>query len=83
MNFIYVKIKENMPIIKRYAISSFITFFTGFVLAIAAQIDTLTIQSFESGAAVGLLITALRAGFKLLIEAAVKKLTQKKYEASR
>lgn len=77
MNFIYVKIKENLPLIKHYGISSLITFLTGFVLALAAQIHTLDVQSFENGAALALLITALRAGFKMLIEAIVKKLAQR------
>jgi len=80
MNAIYEKIRENLPVIKRYAISSLITFLSGFILTLAAQIETLNVGSFENGAAIALIITALRAGFKVLIETIAAKLAMKKRE---
>lgn len=78
MNEFYVKLREKMPVIKHYALSSLITFLTGFSLTVAAQINTLNLESLENGAAVALIITALRAGLKMLIETAVSWLAAKK-----
>lgn len=45
-----------------------ITFLVGFVLVIYEQIDSFTVEAFKSGAYVGLVFGAIRAGFKAVIE---------------
>jgi hypothetical protein len=54
---------------KRWAMSSGITFATAFAIAIVPNIDSLDLQSFENGAFVAILFTALRAGVKAILEA--------------
>ena len=54
--------------LKRYLISSGISFLTGFAVVVLANIETVTLESFTNGAVVGLLFAALRAGFKGLLE---------------
>lgn len=58
----------NKETLKRYAISSLITFLTGFLLVIGGEIDTLTLDSLKDGSLAGLLLLALRAGVKAFIE---------------
>lgn len=57
--------KEN---IKRYLISSGVTFITAFCVVLLANIDSLTLESFKDGAFIGIMFTALRAGVKGLLE---------------
>jgi len=58
---------------KKYIISSLLTFATGFALAILPVIDSITLESIESGAIVGVLFAALRAGLKALLEMFIQK----------
>ena len=58
---------------KKYVISSLLTFATGFALVILPVIDSITLESVQSGAIVGVLFVALRAGFKALLEMFVQK----------
>jgi len=57
---------------KRWAISSLVTFLTGFGLVFLNGIDNITLESFQSGALIGLLFVAGRAGVKAIIEAFIK-----------
>lgn len=57
--------KENF---KRYLISSGITFLTGFCLTLSVNWDSITLESFQNGAIIGVIFTAARAGFKAVIE---------------
>ena len=55
--------------IKRYIISSALTFLTGFALVLVGQADGITLESFRDGTLVGVLFVAVRAGLKMLLEA--------------
>lgn len=48
--------------------SALITFFVGFAIVLVPQIDTLTVESFNDGMAVGILFAAVRGGVKALLE---------------
>ena len=54
--------------LKRYAVSSAVTFSTGFGLVLLSDIDKITLESFGNGAIWGFLFTAFRAGLKLVLE---------------
>ena len=58
----------NKSAIKRHAISALLTFMTGFSIVLLGEIDTLTIESFQNGAWVGVLFAGVRAGVKGIIE---------------
>jgi hypothetical protein len=58
----------NKQEIKRYLVSSLITFIATFLLVFLPQVSDLTLESIKTGAVLGLLITALRAGVKASIE---------------
>ncbi len=53
---------------KRYLVSSLITFASAFGVVVLASIDSLTMESIQSGAIASLLFTALRAGVKAVLE---------------
>ena len=53
---------------KRYLISSFISFLTGFSLVLFTQIDNITLESFKDGSYIGIIFTATRMGIKGVIE---------------
>jgi len=54
--------------IKRYLISSGVTFLATFLLVVATSLDTLNLETLTSGAVIGILVTAFRAGIKSLAE---------------
>ena len=54
--------------LKRYAVSSALTFLTCFSLVILVDIDNITMDSFKDGSFAGLLFVAVRAGIKGLLE---------------
>lgn len=53
---------------KRHLISGAITFFTAFAVVVLSQIDSITIETVQSGAVAGIIFAALRAGIKALLE---------------
>ena len=57
--------------LKRYAISSALTFISGFALVVVPSIDTLTMDSFRDGTLVGLLFVGTRTGLKMMLEGIV------------
>jgi len=59
--------------IKRYAISSLVTFSTGFSIIFLSQIDNITMQSFQDGGFVGIVFVSVRAGVKALLEYFINK----------
>lgn len=61
---------------KRYLVSSLITFLTGFALAVLPVMDSLTLDNVQGGALLGVLFMGARAGFKALIEFAVKQVSK-------
>jgi O-antigen/teichoic acid export membrane protein len=62
---------------KRYAVSSVITFFTGFLIAFTPQIDSITLASFGDGSLLGIIFVAIRAGVKAAVEVIIALLTNK------
>lgn len=54
--------------LKRYLISSGISFLTGFLPVILSSLDTLTMETIKDGALIGIFIAAIRAGLKTLFE---------------
>jgi hypothetical protein len=58
-----------MELFKRYAVSTLITFGAGFAIAILPDLSHLTLSDLQSGAIVGVLFGAVRAGVKMVIEA--------------
>jgi len=61
----------NKETIQRYAISTLVTFFAGFafVVAPALSTDAFNLESLESGAYVGVLLSGTRLGIKMVLEA--------------
>lgn len=53
---------------KRYAWSSLVTFLAAFLIAIAPNIDSISLVDLGNGTLVGLGFIAIRAGVKALIE---------------
>jgi hypothetical protein len=64
----------NYQKIKHYAVSSLITFMTGFLTMLIPSIDKISLQSFEVSALIGLFLVAMRAGVKALLEKYLQKL---------
>ena len=54
--------------IKRWIISSSLSFLTGFAIVFVNQIDSLTLDSFKDGTLIGLLFLSVRAGLKGILE---------------
>jgi len=54
--------------LKRYIISSLITFLGGFLAIILVNIDNITLDSFKDGTIADILFLAVRTGIKGLIE---------------
>lgn len=54
--------------VKKYIVSSLITFLTGFGLVILSSIDSLSLEAVKNGAIGGLIFAALRAGIKSVLE---------------
>lgn len=54
---------------KRWALSTLVTFLTGFCMVFIAQIDDLSMNSFTDGTFVGVVFVAARSGIKAVIEA--------------
>jgi len=64
----------NYQKLKHYAVSSLITFMTGFLTMLIPSIDKISLQSFEVSALIGLFLVAMRAGVKALLEKYLQKL---------
>lgn len=60
--------KETWVNVKRYALSSLISFSAGFVVVILANHDSFTLASFQDGSVIGIVFLAVRAGAKLVLE---------------
>lgn len=54
--------------IKRYVISTVVTFFAGFAIAVLPLLSDLTIESIQTGALVGVIFAGVRAGIKIVLE---------------
>jgi len=68
-------IKENW---KRWITSTIITFFSGFCFVLLAKIDSIDVYTLETGAIAGIIVAAIRAGLKAVVEAYLLKYPQKK-----
>lgn len=64
-----------MKVIKKYALSSFITFLSVFCVAIVSQIDNLNADALQQGALVSLMFAAVRAAVKGVVEYLAGKVT--------
>ena len=61
--------KSNMnQTTKRYLISSAVTFLTAMAVVILANIDNITLQSFQDGSIISIMFVAARGGVKALLE---------------
>ena len=58
----------NKQTFKRYAISSLVTFLTGFSMTMVTEIDEVTLASFKDGSFLGLLFVCARTGVKVVLE---------------
>ena len=58
--------------LKRYIVSSLVTFATAFATVVLASIDSITLETIKTGAVVSVLFVALRAGVKALLESLVQ-----------
>lgn len=54
--------------LKRWLISTAITFAGGFAIALYPQIDNVTLESFKDGSLLGLLFVCARQGLKFVVE---------------
>ena len=54
--------------LKRQLISAGVTFFAGFAIVVAPELDNITMDGLSDGALVGLLLTGVRTGLKMLLE---------------
>jgi len=54
--------------IKRWIISSIITFLTGFALVMYNEIDSVTLESFKDGSLLGIIFVGIRSGVKAILE---------------
>jgi hypothetical protein len=54
--------------VKRYVVSSIITFLSAFGLVLLADIDAISVDSFTDGTIAGLFFVGARAGVKALLE---------------
>ena len=61
----------NRELWKRYLISSFLTFASGFSIVFIMELDHLSLNSFKDGSFVGAVFVGMRGGLKLLLEAFV------------
>ena len=68
--------QEKKDTLKRYVVSSLLTFASGFIIAISSNIESITQDNIENGVLVGVLMTAIRAGIKFALEASASKLIQ-------
>lgn len=62
---------------KRYIISSAVTFLTAFALYFVTVIDTITLDSLTTGATLSLVFVGVRAGVKALLEYLILETAQK------
>lgn len=53
---------------KRYAISSLVTFLTGFCVVVLPLMNDITMDTLKNGAYVGIVVLGVRAGIKALME---------------
>lgn len=58
---------------KRYLISSAITFLSTFLVVLGSQLGDVSQDTFSNGALLGIIITAGRAGVKVLAEKLITK----------
>jgi hypothetical protein len=54
--------------VRRYVVSSLVTFFAGFAIVFVKEIDSLTLSSLKDGSLAGLLFFSVRSGLKALFE---------------
>lgn len=54
--------------LKKYIVSSIITFVTTFAIAVVPIIDSLTLENVKTGALLALVFTGVRAGVKAVFE---------------
>lgn len=54
--------------VKRYLISTAITFVAGFAIALIPSLDNITLENIGTGALAGVVFAALRAGLKAVLE---------------
>lgn len=70
--------QETKDNIKRWIISSGVTFLTAFSTVLLLQWDSVTLDSLKDGSLVGIAFTATRAGVKGLLESFLFWRSQKK-----
>lgn len=63
--------------LKKYIISSLVTFVTTFAIVLLANYDSITLETVKNGAYVSIIFTAARAGVKSVLEYIVSTQTAK------
>jgi hypothetical protein len=59
--------------VKRYIISSVVSFLSGFGIVLLNNIDNIDLEAIKSGAIVGVLFLAVRGGVKAILEFFLRK----------
>jgi len=54
---------------KQWILSTIISFVTGFAVVLLTEIDSITVETIETGAWIGIMIACVRAGVKAVLEA--------------
>jgi hypothetical protein len=60
--------KKKNNTVKRYVVSSIISFLTGFLTVLSIQITDLSVDTLTSGVILGIMFASLRGGIKALSE---------------
>lgn len=59
---------ETKNTIKRYAVSSVVSFMAAFSLVMVTEIDNISLETIKDGSFVGVIFLAVRAGLKGVLE---------------
>jgi len=59
----------KLATVKRYAISTLVTFLAGFSLVMLPELNNLNQENLSNGVLVGVLLAGVRAGIKSVLEA--------------
>lgn len=57
------------PNVKRWLVSTLLTFLTGAAIVVIPELDNITLEALQAGAWVGIVFAGVRAGLKAALEA--------------
>jgi hypothetical protein len=61
-------IKINKETVSRYAVSTALTFFAGFAIAVIPQLESVSLDSLSDGVIFGVVFSGVRLGIKMVLE---------------